>query len=697
MNATRPRAAPPALRAARLQLMVPAEPEASRTCRSSPASPRRRATRSSRRSRKYIHVVELRAGRPIVLREGEYSDSAYYIVERRGRGRCVAERRGRGATPRGARRRARASRAQRPGARPEQRGHARPRPGTVGHRHPLRASRRDRPGPAHASSSRASSSARSAPSRATRSRPPCARRRRCSCCRSACRGLRCSCRPPRSSRSSSTPATASARCASHLRSVELFAERRRRLHRRGSRTRPSCVSFEPGQVIVAGGHARRRLLPRARRLREGGRARGRLRPRRHLPAQGRLRGRGGAAPRRDLALHPAGPRARGAGQAQPGGLPGARWSSTRPIEDELWAGIDGAAQGARGGGAQSRPPPSTCRWRWTPGLIHGESVLLIDLTTCTRCDECVRGCADAHGGEPALHPRGRALPQLADPHRLLPVHRPRLHDGLPDRRHHPRGRAPSRSRSTTSPTCIGCGNCASRCPWGNITMVRPTEKRAGRQAGGAGHQVRPLPDAGPRARPACRCARTARPCASPSRTSNAVTRDPEVRRCGVSSPGPAAQGARATSLIAAAVGALSSSLVYAVASWRGPGAPSAGSASPSASWPRSLFVFEMALPVRGGRGRGPLGTAKAWMQAHVYLGVLALLARARPRGLRLPARLDGLGAAPALRCGRRVSGLARRLPAEVDPRRAGRGPAGGGALRAHPRRWSSGCWTRPTR
>ena len=34
------------------------------------------------------------------------------------------------------------------------------------------------------------------------------------------------------------------------------------------------------------------------------------------------------------------------------------------------------------------------------GLIHGESVLLIDLSTCTRCDECVRGCADAHGGEP---------------------------------------------------------------------------------------------------------------------------------------------------------------------------------------------------------------------------------------------------------------------------------------------------------
>ena len=34
------------------------------------------------------------------------------------------------------------------------------------------------------------------------------------------------------------------------------------------------------------------------------------------------------------------------------------------------------------------------------GLIHGESVLLINLETCTRCDECVRACADMHDGIP---------------------------------------------------------------------------------------------------------------------------------------------------------------------------------------------------------------------------------------------------------------------------------------------------------
>lgn len=38
-----------------------------------------------------------------------------------------------------------------------------------------------------------------------------------------------------------------------------------------------------------------------------------------------------------------------------------------------------------------------------------------------------------------------------------------------------------------------------------------------------------------------------------------------------------------------------------------------------------LFVFEMAYPARRSRAR-PLGTAKAWLQAHVYLGALAFVA-----------------------------------------------------------------------
>src|SRR5690606_37207883 len=31
-------------------------------------------------------------------------------------------------------------------------------------------------------------------------------------------------------------------------------------------------------------------------------------------------------------------------------------------------------------------------------LYNSQNTLLIDLERCTRCDECVRACADAHGG-----------------------------------------------------------------------------------------------------------------------------------------------------------------------------------------------------------------------------------------------------------------------------------------------------------
>ena len=82
------------------------------------------------------------------------------------------------------------------------------------------------------------------------------------------------------------------------------------------------------------------------------------------------------------------------------------------------------------------------------GLIHGESVLLIDLSTLhalRRLRARVRRHARRHA---ALRPRGVQVPQLAGPDRLLPVHRSGLHDRLPDRRHHAAASGRPRSRST---------------------------------------------------------------------------------------------------------------------------------------------------------------------------------------------------------------------------------------------------------
>jgi len=144
------------------------------------------------------------------------------------------------------------------------------------------------------------------------------------------------------------------------------------------------------------------------------------------------------------------------------------------VEDALW--VESVAR-LKARGAIKRQPTSSeyVQMAMETGLIHGESVLLIDLSTCTRCDECVRGCAAAHGGEPRFLREGTkyhrwlvptACYQCTDPVCMIDC---------------PTG-AITRQVGTLEvtidpPTCIGCGNCANRCPWGNITMVEKEEKR----------------------------------------------------------------------------------------------------------------------------------------------------------------------------------------------------------------------------
>jgi len=144
------------------------------------------------------------------------------------------------------------------------------------------------------------------------------------------------------------------------------------------------------------------------------------------------------------------------------------------VEERLWAAT---LERLKQRGAALRSPVSSeyMRMAMDTGLIHGESVLLIDLATCTRCDECVRGCADAHGGEARFLREGQryrnwlvptACYQCTDPVCMMDC---------------PTG-AITRSVGTLEvqidpATCIGCTNCAKRCPWGNIVMVEQEEKR----------------------------------------------------------------------------------------------------------------------------------------------------------------------------------------------------------------------------
>ncbi len=145
------------------------------------------------------------------------------------------------------------------------------------------------------------------------------------------------------------------------------------------------------------------------------------------------------------------------------------------IEEALW-GESLARLKARG--AVVRDPISSeyVQMAMETGLIHGESVLLIDLSTCTRCDECVRGCADAHGGEPRFVREGQKYRNWLVPTACYQCTDPVCMTNCPT------GAITRASGSLevtiTESTCIGCNNCAERCPWGNIIMVERDEKRS---------------------------------------------------------------------------------------------------------------------------------------------------------------------------------------------------------------------------
>jgi Fe-S-cluster-containing dehydrogenase component/CRP-like cAMP-binding protein len=113
------------------------------------------------------------------------------------------------------------------------------------------------------------------------------------------------------------------------------------------------------------------------------------------------------------------------------------------------------------------------------GLVEGTSVLAIDLDTCTRCDDCVRGCADSHGGAPKFVREGekyrdflitRACYHCQDPVCLIgcptgAIRRAGIGDVV----------------EIDEELCIGCKVCFNNCPYNAITMVEQ-ENGAGRVA-----------------------------------------------------------------------------------------------------------------------------------------------------------------------------------------------------------------------
>ncbi len=102
-------------------------------------------------------------------------------------------------------------------------------------------------------------------------------------------------------------------------------------------------------------------------------------------------------------------------------------------------------------------------------FINGRQAMAIDLDRCTRCDDCVRACASAHEGNPRFLRHGTRHGSHLVTHACMHCVDPVCMIGCPTG-------AIGREVDTgvvkiNDPTCIGCGVCATSCPYDNIRMV----------------------------------------------------------------------------------------------------------------------------------------------------------------------------------------------------------------------------------
>lgn len=106
------------------------------------------------------------------------------------------------------------------------------------------------------------------------------------------------------------------------------------------------------------------------------------------------------------------------------------------------------------------------------GVFEGTDVLLIDENKCVRCDNCVKACETTHGGQTRLfRQEGLLFGNLLVPTSCRHCENPLcLLDCPPGDAIQ---RDPKGEVFINEAKCIGCGNCASNCPYGNIFMLHP--------------------------------------------------------------------------------------------------------------------------------------------------------------------------------------------------------------------------------
>jgi len=107
-------------------------------------------------------------------------------------------------------------------------------------------------------------------------------------------------------------------------------------------------------------------------------------------------------------------------------------------------------------------------WVEKHDIFGADSILVLDLDACVRCLHCIDTCAELHDGVTRITHNGIRFRNILIPTSCRHCREPTCMIGCPT------GAIQRDIHGEVYHTnaCIGCGNCASRCPFGNISIVK---------------------------------------------------------------------------------------------------------------------------------------------------------------------------------------------------------------------------------
>jgi Fe-S-cluster-containing dehydrogenase component/CRP-like cAMP-binding protein len=124
------------------------------------------------------------------------------------------------------------------------------------------------------------------------------------------------------------------------------------------------------------------------------------------------------------------------------------------------------------------------------GLVDATNLLVMDMDLCVRCGNCSMACHEIHGQSRLTRrgiqvtrleaPRASAIQSVLAPAVCMHCQDPECLTGCPTGAI---GRFEGGQIDINTTTCIGCGDCASQCPYNAISLISRKSKPADAKAG----------------------------------------------------------------------------------------------------------------------------------------------------------------------------------------------------------------------